>query len=381
MRIRDVFIAGGAIFAMFFGAGNIVFPIGLGNYFNSDWYSAIFGFCTTGVIVPLLGLISVVFLNASSDEFFAPLDNNLIFRKMALRLSVLVQMILMLIEGPFGIVPRALTVGFSGVKAVCPNFPSVVFFALSCMLLFFFTKRKDKIVPIIGKILTPIKLSLLFILVIFGLYECFSFSSCSVTFSTSAFLNGAVTGYQTYDLPGAIYFASIVMGYFYINSKNSYSNKCIAGKDFLKRAVCACFISALLLTIMYFAFAYISAHYVEELKGMSQVDMLPRLVELALGDYSKVLFCAIMVVACLTTSVAALSVWSRFIDKFVGKYNISHTIVISVSLVITFFVSNLGFDGIVANMEPVLVVLYPVLILLTIYNLYKSFFGVAKNEN
>lgn len=381
MRIRDIFIAGGAIFAMFFGAGNIVFPIGLGNRFSSDWHSAIFGFCATGVVVPLLGLISVVFLNANSDKFFAPLDNNLISRKTVLKFSVLIQIVLMLIEGPFGIVPRALTVGFSGVKAVCPNFPSVIFFGLSCLFLFFLTKRKEKIVPIIGKVLTPIKLSLLFVLVVFGLYECFSFSSCGVTFSAGAFFNGAVTGYQTYDLPGAIYFASIVMGYFYINSKNGHNNSIAAGKDFIKRAVYACFISALLLTIMYFAFAYISAHYVNELRGMSQVDMLPRLVELALGEYSKVLFCAIMVVACLTTSVAALSVWSRFIDKFVEKYNVSHTFVISVSLVITFFISNLGFDGIVANMEPVLVVLYPILILLTVYNLCKSFFSVSKNEN
>lgn len=377
MRVRDVFIAGGAIFAMFFGAGNIVFPIGLGNYFPSDWYSAIFGFCTTGVIVPLLGLISIVFLNADSDRFFAPLDRNFIAKNTVLKFSILIQVVLMLIEGPFGIVPRALTVGFSGVKAMCPGFSPIIFFGLSCLFLFFLTKRKEKIVPIIGKVLTPIKLSLLFVLVIFGLYESFSFSSEDITFSMDAFFNGAVTGYQTYDLPGAIYFASIVMGYFYM----ARDNNGLSDKRFITKAVCACFISAFLLTIMYFAFAYISAHYVEELRGMSQVDMLPKLVELALGGYSKILFCAIMVVACLTTSVAALSVWSRFIDKFVEKYNISHTIVISVSLVITFFISNLGFDGIVANMEPVLVILYPLLILLTVYNLCKSFFGVSKNEN
>lgn len=367
MVIKETIVAGCAIFAMFFGAGNIVFPIILGQEFSTNWYSSIFGFCLTGVIVPLMGLISVVLLDADSNKFFSPLGKKLAF---------LLQLVIMLIEGPFGIVPRALTIGFGGINAITDKCPNWVFFLISCILLFFLTKSKSKIVPIIGKVLTPLKLSLLLILVIFGVYESYTFQGFGLTFSYHAFKDGIVAGYQTYDLPGAVYFASIVVGYFYTQHKNSLSKK-----ELIKKGIFASCLSAFLLTIMYFAFSYISAHYSSELAGMPKEDMLPAVVGLALGDFSKYLFGGIMVVACLTTAVAALTVWSKFIDEQLEKYSISHQTIIIVSILITFVVSNIGFDGIVKNMEPVLIVLYPVLILLTIFNIYSSIKGMRKNGN
>lgn len=355
--IKESFISGGAIFAMFFGAGNMVFPVILGQKWGLDWLSAVIGFSVTGILVPLMGLISVVLLRGSSDQYFDCLGR---------RISLTLQLIIMIIEGPFGIVPRALTVGYGGIKPLFNNFSPMLYFLFCTIILWFLTCQRQKIVPIIGKILTPIKLTLLTILIGFGVHQASTLGSCQA-FHPAAFSEGLFLGYQTYDLPGAIYFASIVIGYFYLNNQNK------SNKELLTHGLCACCISAILLAIMYFAFGYMSANNAAVIKGLPAEDMLPYLAQLSMGPAAYYIFGGVIFVACLTTAVAALSVWSNFIDNlFKDEKLVNHQRVVFVSLIITFLVANTGFDAIVSNMGYVLNVIYPLLIALTAYNIYNS---------
>lgn len=356
--LREILVSGGAIFAMFFGAGNMVFPVILGQQWGPYWVSAISGFSLTGIFVPLLGLISIVLLRGNSDKFFGCLG---------IKLSILMQACIMIIEGPFGIVPRAITVGFGGIKSICPAFNPTIYFFICSVIIWFLTIRRDRIVPIIGKILTPIKLSLLIFLIIFGLYGASHIGVTELTFSSTAFWEGTSYGYQTYDLPAAIYFAAMVIGYFY------ESNKSQSKKDLLIHGMLSCLLCAFLLGIMYFAFGYISANYSAIINGLPKEDMLPILVKISIGNFSYYLFGAIIFIACITTAVAATSIWSTFIDNlFPDSKLVTHERVVVCSVIIAFLIANLGFDAIVDKMSSVLIILYPILILLTVYNIYRS---------
>ncbi|MDR0407258.1 MAG: branched-chain amino acid transport system II carrier protein [Holosporales bacterium] len=355
--MKGIFLAGGAIFAMFFGAGNVVFPPILGETWPHAWPSAIGGFCLTGVLVPLLGLIAVVLLSGNSDSFFTPLGKVCAF---------LLQAAIMAIEGPFGIVPRCLNVAYGGCKAMAPSVPSWAFCGGACLCVGIMTVKKEHVVPFIGKFLTPIKLGFLSLLVIWGLSQATPYKGNSLVFSLSAFNEGILAGYQTYDLPGAIYFSSMAMGYLMTLKGNK------SKKDLLVKGIAASCISALLLTIMYIAFICLGVQYSTFLVGVAPEDILPRIVELSLGRFSTYVYSLVIIIACLTTAVAAISVWTAFVTKILHFSKISYEKVLIASLCIAFVVSTLGFSGIVQFMQPVLQYMYPVLIGLTLVNLVRE---------
>ena len=67
--ISEIITTGFALFAMLFGAGNLIFPPILGYELGSNWLLAAFAFILTGVGIPLLGLISVAVTGRSIHNF------------------------------------------------------------------------------------------------------------------------------------------------------------------------------------------------------------------------------------------------------------------------------------------------------------------------
>ncbi|MDR2416753.1 MAG: branched-chain amino acid transport system II carrier protein [Holosporales bacterium] len=360
-----ILLAGGAIFAMFFGAGNIVFPPILGETWPNAWVSAISGFCLTGVFVPLLGLIAVVLLSGDVEAFFSPLG--------AVG-ALLLQASIMAIEGPFGIVPRCFNIAYGGCKAIFPSISSWVFCGFSCMCVGVMTIKKERVIPFIGKFLTPIKLSFLSLLVLWGLWKATPGQESTTGFSLEAFNAGILAGYQTYDLPGAIYFSSMAMGYL-MTLKNGQSKKIL-----LLKGIAASCISAMLLAVMYMAFICLGVQYSTVLVNVAPEDILPRIVDLSLGRFSTYVYSLVIIIACLTTAVAAISVWTAFITKLLRPFKVSYETVLIMSLGIAFVVSSLGFSGIVRFMQPVLQYMYPILIGVTLVNLWREINGIYRQK-
>ncbi|MDR1910246.1 MAG: branched-chain amino acid transport system II carrier protein [Holosporales bacterium] len=364
-NVGGTLLAGGAIFAMFFGAGNIVFPPILGEAWPDTWVSAISGFCLTGVLVPLLGLIAVVLLSGSVEAFFSPLGTVGAF---------LLQAAIMAIEGPFGIVPRCFNVAYGGCKAMFPSVSSWVFCGFSCICVGAMTVKKEHIVPFIGKFLTPIKLGFLSLLVLFGLWQATPSQEDTMRFSLEAFNAGIFAGYQTYDLPGAIYFSSMAMGFLTVLKKGQ------SKRTLLIKGISASCISALLLVAMYVAFICLGVQYSAVLVGVAPEDVLPRIVDLSLGRFSTYVYSLVIMIACLTTAVAAISVWTTFVTKLLRPWKISYETVLIVSLGIAFIVSSLGFSGIVQFMQPILQYMYPILIGITFVHLWREIRGIYQRK-
>jgi LIVCS family branched-chain amino acid:cation transporter len=348
---KNVLTAGLAVFAMFFGAGNMVLPLHLMQEWHNHWFSAFIGFCVTAVFFTLLGLIGSVLVQGNIKRFFAPLG--LVF-------GLGMQIVLIIIEGPFGIVPRSLIVSYGGVANIWPDMNKEVFYLISCIAIYYLAINKNRIINVIGNILTPAMLIFLVIIVL----------SCYITHGTKdinfelsngqAFIDGMFKGYLTYDLPGALYFTTIAMVYLTAISKNK--------EDILSNGIKSSIISAILLSLVYALFIYLGLSYHELLQNISPEMILPTIVKGSLGNTFSIIFACLIYLACITTAIAAITVWSDFIYSYFPRLN--YKAILIVSLGISFTVSSLGFSSLMRMLGPVLNFVYPILIGLTIYNIF-----------
>ena len=348
---RNILTVGFAVFTMFFGAGNMVLPLQLMQRWSDSWLSAFMGFCVTAVLFTLLGLLGSVLVQGDIKRFFAPLG---------FVAGLGLQIVLIAIEGPFGIVPRSLIVAYGGVETVWPNLNMYVFYLVSCIILYYFALNKHRIVKIIGNILTPMMLTFLFIIVISSYFSYGIKDIHSSSFNSSAFNDGLSEGYLTYDLPGALYFTTIAMVYLTaISSKK---------EDILSNGIKSSFVSAILLISVYGLFIYLGLTHHELLKNTPPELILPTIVRGSLGPTFSFIFATLIFLACSTTAVAAVTIWADFIHFYFPKFN--YKAILGVSLTIAFIVSSLGFTHLMKLLGPVLNLIYPVLILLTIYNIW-----------
>src|SRR3954464_3071914 len=70
--VRDSLIFGFALFAVFFGAGNLIFPPSIGLASGSDWLPALAGFILTGIVLPILGVVAVLNSKGKFEELTRP---------------------------------------------------------------------------------------------------------------------------------------------------------------------------------------------------------------------------------------------------------------------------------------------------------------------
>ena len=350
MKGNTTLTAGFAIFTMFYGAGNVVLPLLLSQTWCGEWLTAFLGFVVTGVIVTFAGLIAAV-LAGNTDKFFAPLG---VF-------SIFIQVVLICIEGPFGIVPRTLIVAFGGVKTVFPFIDSSIFYGTSLLLLYYFSSNKARIVNIIGKFITPFMLILLGALVI-NIHFSESYNLTDYSPTIESFYDGMVKGYFTYDLPAAVYFTAIAMGYLKSEGENV--------KQRLNNGIKASIISGILLFIVYGAFTYIGVSYSSIIAQTKPEHILPTIVNSCFGIIPAYLFAIFIYLACITTAVAAISIWSDFIYKYIKDFGVPYKLIMAVSLIIAFIVCKLDFKGLMDLLTPILKVVYPILMGLTMYNIF-----------
>ncbi len=358
-----VFPLGLAIFTMLFGAGNVVFPLTLGRDVGDKVWFAIAGFFITAVLVPLLGLISAMLFEGNYKLFLA---------EMGKTAGVVVCFICMLLLGPV-LAPRCIVLSYSAVSWYLPNCPLVLFSLLTTILIFVLTLRKNSVVGLFGKVLGPLKLVLLFSIIILGLLSPLWLEPSAIS-SAGVFFKGLKEGYYTLDLLGTIFFASLIYGSIHSQMKKN-SNSDVDGKAIAKIGLKAGLIGGGLLGVVYLGFCFIAAMYGSHVYDVPQEKLLCALATLILGHKGGVLANMTVAIACLITAMALTTVFADYLstDIFKGKVRYIHALLITVSII--FAMANLGFSGLMAVIEPVVVVGYPALIALALGNTAKKLFG------
>ncbi len=351
----SVLSAGLAMFSMFFGSGNLVFPLLVGQLSEGHTILSSFGILLTGVLVPFLGILAMLLFNGDTNQFFSRLGKPATFWFSLFALAIM---------GPFGVLARCITVAHGAYCLLFPGTPLWLFSLSACALLFLLTIRKRRIVSMLGTILTPLLLISLAAIAVFGLASMPSISAPDAG-AWNAFKEGIFQGYQTMDLLAAFFFSTFVINHL---KQNRCSETTLTA--FLKSSL----IGAGLLSIVYVVLVILGASYAPSLANLPPEQMLGHVAQLALGPYAAPIVCAAVVLACMTTAIVLTSLFSEFLRKDVAKEKIPPALAILTTLAIGFFISTLEFSGIMKFIGPILASIYPALIVMTLFSIaYKTF--------
>lgn len=350
---RLILTAGFAMFSMFFGSGNLVFPLLIGRNTLGQSDIATLGLILTAVIVPCLGLLGMILFDGDYNKFFARLGKIPAFMLIFVMFSLL---------GPFGVVPRCITVAFGGVGMLFPHLPQALFSLGFCALVGALIWQRNKVVDIIGLVLTPFKLGGIMLMVLIGLW--YGQPSVPTNISTlKAFTEGVFKGYQTMDLIAAFFFSSTTVYYMRMNLPHQDA------KTLFKYSAISSLIGAGLLSIAYTGFVRLGAQYAPLLMDVNPEELLATVAFHSMGSLALPVVSITMAVACLATAVILSSLFVDFLQNDLLGNRINHGVSVVISLLITFCMSQLGFAKICDILGSLLELAYPALIALAIMNI------------
>lgn len=356
-----ILTAGFAMFSMFFGSGNLVFPIQIGVETTSAYPYASLGLLLTGVIIPFIGILSLLIHRGTTHSYFSLLGRIPGFIIVFMMLSLM---------GPFGVGARCIIVAYGGLQLVFENLPFFGFAICFSALVGLLTWKKNQIVSILGRYLTPVLLFTIFILVIAGLFHADPLQPFQAE-RFDAFLNGLNQGYQTMDLLAAFFFSAAIIEFFKNHLPATEKNK-----HLLQYGLAASGVGIFLLAVVYFGFVKLGASYSEVLSTIAPEKKLVMIASLKLGSMAMPLMAIMISFACLTTLVVLVMLFSDFLQHEVAKRKLPRHVCLIITICLTFTTSLLGFDMLTKWIAAFLSLAYPALIALALAKIVKDVFGI-----
>ena len=360
------------LFAIFFGAGNMIFPPAMGQQAGENFISGLLGFILTDAGIALLGMIAIVFVGSTIDDL-----GKLISKKFAVCLSIFIYLLI----GPLFAEPRTGSVSFE--LAVVPYvsesnrwIASLIFTGIFFLLTYYLSSNPKKIVGAVGNILTPILLisiTAIFLKVLFTTAD----SNSSVVYGTLAesqgvyktmpFFQGMIEGYNALDGPAGLAFATIV-----IKALKDYGisdKKNIAKYTIISGIGAVCF-----LAIVYFMLAYIGA--ITETSFDNGGALLHAIATETYGGIGGIILGIAVTLACLTTSIGLTT---SFADYFVNLFpKFTYKQIAAVVCIFSFVISNVGLTTLVSVSLPILKIIYPVTVALILLSFLKNYIQERK---
>ena len=365
-KTTDIFVVGFALFSIFFGAGNLLFPPYLGLVSGQDWFISFLGF-----IIGDAGLALLVIVVAAKNKGI--LDEILV--RGGKKLARFIGCAAILCIGPFLAIPRTAATTFE--MSILPFMPnlgtagSVIFSIIFFVATYFLTIKSTKVLDIIGKFLTPVLLLSLLALIIKGVITPIGPMSPDHMIDRSLFSEGLSQGYLTMDALGASAMAGIMIST--LVSKG-YTDT----KDQISMTVKAGFVSGIALSIVYGGLCYLGAtmstmHDI----NISQALLVVAATEGIFGTPGKVLLAIMVLFACLTTSIGLTSSAGRYFEDTTDG-RLSYEKIVTAICIFSAVVSTFGVNKIIQISIPILQTIYPVMIILVVLTIFTK---QIKNDN
>lgn len=339
---RDVIVVGFALFSMFFGAGNVIFPPYLGMESGQQWLAGFSAYFLADIGLAMLGMFAL--LRVGSSEA-------VLHRVGRVPAEILMCAIILCI-GPMVAIPRTSASTFE--MAIAPNLPgvspvlfSILFFAVILALCI----RESAVVDIVGKVLTPLLLVGLFAIILKGIFSPLGDITAAPQIDNVA-VTGIKSGYQTMDALAALPFGIIVL-------QSVIDKGYTGGKSKLRIVGGGAVLAGALLLAVYMGLAYLGATVSSQYTGaVGRAELIMAIVKALLGKGGMIIFGTVVGLACVTTAIALTSSAAAYFSELCrGKVN--YKVFVVVICVFSAVVSNLGLDRIVAIAAPVLDVVYP----------------------
>lgn len=358
---KDVILTGFALFAMLFGAGNLIFPPMVGYVVGDQWISAAAGFFITGIGFPLLAILSSALAGKELDDFAD---------KVSPLFSKIFNVVLILAIGPFLAIPRTGATAFE--LMLLPHVDGnngmykYVFLACYFIIVFLFSIKANAVIERIGKILTPVLLIILAVIVVKGVF--FPIGEPLAKDISNTFRYGFYNGYQTMDTLAAIIFSSIIL-------KAIRNGRNLTVKQEMSFLSNSSMIAVCGLSLVYGGLLYIGATSYGVLHSTGTTQLLTDIVNKLLGKEGNLALGVCVAGACLTTAIGLTATVG---DYFSTLLKTSYEKVVTATVVLSFIFAGFGVDAIVKVSAPILTFLYPVAIVLIVLNCFKKYISSDK---
>ena len=354
-KTKDVLLTGFALFAMLFGAGNLIFPPMLGYETNSSWVPTMLAFTITGVGFPFLGILSVSIVGNGIKDFA---------NRVSPTFSKIFAIISILAIGPMLAIPRTgatayeITFLHNGMNNTIYKY---IYLICYFGIVILFSLKANKVIERVGKILTPILLLLLFLIIVKGIF--FSGLSIKPDIYPHAFKRGFLEGYQTMDTIASIAYAGIIL-------KAIKNGRNLTQKQEFSFLIKAGLVAILSLALIYGGFALVGAKMHSVLVTNDKIELLVKTTSYLLGNYGNLVLAICVAGACLTTAIGLVATVGEFFSSITSfKYEK----IVIFTVIISFLLSILGVESIIRISVPILVFIYPVMISLIILNLFGKY--------
>lgn len=357
-------IIGTMLFGMFFGAGNLIFPIQMGQLAGTNFWLALIGFLITAIGLPFLGILAIGLSGSNGLRDLASRVHPMF--------GVVFAMALYLTIGPFFAIPRTATVPFvvgfePFIDPANAQLWLAVFSFIFFAVVFYFSLNPAKIMDYIGKYLTPAFLLFLFVLIIISLVSPMGeFVAASGAYVNDAFMTGFKEGYNTMDALASLAFGIIVINA--IKRLGITEKKDIAAATWKSGIFAMALMMLIYGLIMYMGGSSVAAIGTYDNGG----QIFAAVADHYFGSYGAILLAIIIVLACLKTSIGLITACSEFFHEVFPR--ISYKVFVVVLCAVSFAIANVGLSNIITFAVPVLMFLYPLAIILILLGLASPLF-------
>lgn len=369
MQTNNRYIAIGLmLFALFFGAGNLIFPAAMGQSAGTDVWWAVAGFCVTGVGLPLLGIAAMGYSGCRDLQEAA----GRVHPWYGLFYCVVSYMAI----GPCFALPRTGTVSYE--IAVHPFFQNLdsavaqpIFLACFFGLSYWLAASPNKLIDRIGKVLTPALLIVILILIVKSFITPLGVPQAPSAIYADAgksLIQGILDGYNTLDAIASVIFATLVINFI---KDSGVTEKAEITRQVIKSGI----VAAIPLAFIYVFIAKIGADSVAALGHLDTgAPVLAGAAQILFGQFGAILLALIVLLACLTTAIGLITCCAAYFMSLCGRF--SYKTYAAIFSVVSFLIGLFGLKTIITSTIPVLMFIYPlVMALIALLFLDKVFGG------
>lgn len=346
LSTRDIISLGCMAFALFMGAGNIIFPPIIGLQSGENIVYSGTGFLISAVGLPVVTIVALARAGGKMkqlSEHLGPVT------------GLILALICYLCLGPLFVVPRTTTVSFEvGLAPLIGNdghqlaIYSLIYFAL----VYLFSLYPGKLLDLIGGVLAPVKIIALIILGASAFFVVWHYNlgSVSADYHSHPFSSGFVNGYLTMDTLSALVFGGVIVNA--IHSRGVNDSRLITRYTIIAGLIAGC--GLILVYIALFRLGLVSYEFVP--KATNGAEVLHAFVQHTFGDTGSLFLAVLIFIACLVTAIGLTSACASWFSTLIP---LSYKTMVFIISALSFLISNLGLTRLISVSVPLLTAVYP----------------------
>lgn len=355
---KDSFFIGSMLFGILFGAGNLIFPVHMGQEAGASIWSANLGFLLTAIGFPFLSIMAI---GLSGGKGVFHLAN-----RVTKPFAYLFTVALYLVIGPFFAMPRLATTSFEiafapllngGMKAPALAIYSIIFFGLAYVL----SKKPGKLIDIIGKYINPaflVVLGIVLLLVLINPAASVSSAAVGQAYQAAPFMKGVLEGYNTLDVLAGLAYGIVVIRS--LQQKGITHPRSMA-IEMTKSGLITMFLMGLIYTLLAYAgTTSLGAFAISENGGIA----LAQITGHYLGALGNIVLALIVFLGCFKTCIGLITACSETFEELFPRK--SYQFYLIIFSILSAIIANVGLTQIIQLSIPVLMFIYPLALVLVL---------------